>query len=173
MHCPNCGQKTSPELKFCRACGMKLDSVARALSSHLEGEEPETAPGMGGEKKSAGLQNKRVYSLIYIGLAMSFLGPAIAVLGQGVWGAKSAGILIALLGMFSVAIGALPVAARFDRALLRSLGGKEKTPGAGPELIKKSEPVLNLTPADDFEPVASVTESTTRDLDKNKTKVLR
>ncbi|HEV7643636.1 MAG TPA: zinc ribbon domain-containing protein [Pyrinomonadaceae bacterium] len=168
MHCPNCGRKTSSELKFCRACGMKLDSVARAVSSHLEGDEPDVAV----EKKSGRGSDKRFYALVYIGLALSFIGPAIVVLGQGVWGTKSAGILIALLGMFSMAMGALPAAARFDRALLRSLGT------GGPKR-KESAPdhPAELEPGDDFEPVSSavpsVTEGTTRDLDKNKTKVLR
>jgi hypothetical protein len=181
MHCPNCGQKTSPDLKFCRACGMKLDSVARAVSDHLapgEGGETDVAPGIEGEKKSTGSPGKRFYALIYIGLALSFLGPAIVVLGQGVWGTRTAGILMALLGMFSMAMGALPAAARFDRALLRSLGAREpKRRELAPE--RPAE----LEAGDDFEPAASVasvsgpvpsvTEGTTRNLDENKTKVVR
>ncbi len=176
MHCPNCGRKTSPELKFCRACGMKLDSVARAVSSHLEGGEPGMAVDAAVEKKSAGGAGSSFSNLIYIGLALSFIGVVLAVLGQG--GLAKFGALIGVLGVFVMIIGALPAAARFDRALLRSMGSK----GEPKREEKESAPdhPAALGSGDDFEPVesgsrpvSSVTEGTTRNLDENKTKVVR
>lgn len=35
MYCPSCGKATSSELKFCRACGLSLEKVARSLAEQL------------------------------------------------------------------------------------------------------------------------------------------
>ncbi|HLM54599.1 MAG TPA: hypothetical protein VK422_00625, partial [Pyrinomonadaceae bacterium] len=35
MHCPDCGIMTSPEHRFCRACGLSLEPFARLLAEHL------------------------------------------------------------------------------------------------------------------------------------------
>jgi hypothetical protein len=146
---------------------MKLDSVARAVSSHLSPDEAdEFAPDTALEKKSAEGPGNRFYS-IYLGLALSFIGVAMAVLGQGMW-AKS-GALIGVLGVFVMMIGALPAAARFDRALLRSMGKKGEPKR---EELAPDHPA-ELSSGDDFEPVPSVTEATTRNLDGKKTKVVR
>ncbi len=143
---------------------MKLDSVARAVNSHLTADEADESDAAV-EEKSAGGPGNRFYS-IYIGLALSFIGVVLAVLGQG--GLAKFGALIGVLGVFVMMIGALPAAAKFDRALLRSMGkGETKRK----ELVPDSP--AELAPGDDFQPAASVTEVTTRNLDENKTKVVR
>jgi hypothetical protein len=152
---------------------MKLDSVARALSDHLTADGPKAAPEAAVEKKSTGSSGNRFFSSVYIGILLIFIGAAVGIFGQGMWGAKAATALITLLGVFITALGFLPMAARFDRSLLRSMGTGQEPKRRGSIPDRSAE----LRSGDDFEPVPgvtpSVTEGTTRNLDKNETKVLR
>ncbi|HET6975132.1 MAG TPA: zinc ribbon domain-containing protein [Pyrinomonadaceae bacterium] len=34
MHCPNCGKSAEKEQQFCRACGMRLDTVGKLVAQH-------------------------------------------------------------------------------------------------------------------------------------------
>jgi hypothetical protein len=38
MFCPNCGNKTSEEQRFCRSCGLALEKIAQSLSEQLPTE---------------------------------------------------------------------------------------------------------------------------------------
>ena len=39
MYCPNCGQATSTEQKFCRSCGLSLEKAAQSLVEQLPAVE--------------------------------------------------------------------------------------------------------------------------------------
>ena len=143
---------------------MKLDSVARAVNEHLTTDELYAEI----EKKSKGASGNRFFNQVFLGILIMFIGIVIGVAGQGMWGAKTAAVILALLGMLIMAYRFLPAAVRYDRDLLRSADK-----AAGKKEMRKAEPELNLPSADDFTHVPSVTEETTRNLDKNKTKVLR
>ena len=39
MYCPNCGNQSTSELKFCRNCGMNLEASAESLVRQMEGGE--------------------------------------------------------------------------------------------------------------------------------------
>ena len=39
MYCPNCGQATSIEQKFCRSCGLSLEKAAQSLVEQLPAAE--------------------------------------------------------------------------------------------------------------------------------------
>ncbi len=171
MHCPNCGQQTSADLKFCRSCGMKLDSVVRAVNEHFTTEEPAEIEKT--TETSERPSGSRFFSRVFIGFILIFIGVVIGVAGQGMWGAKTAAVIISLLGMLISASSFLAAGARYDRELFRS-AGREADRASGRTEMRKAEPELELPPrGDDFPPVPSVTEGTTRNLDKNKTKVLR
>ena len=42
MYCPNCGQATSTEQKFCRSCGLSLEKAAQSLVEQLPAVELNT-----------------------------------------------------------------------------------------------------------------------------------
>jgi len=39
MHCPSCGTDTTLEQRFCRSCGMDLETVSKLVAAH---SSPET-----------------------------------------------------------------------------------------------------------------------------------
>jgi hypothetical protein len=39
MYCPNCGQATSIEQKFCRSCGLSLEKAAQSVVEQLPAVE--------------------------------------------------------------------------------------------------------------------------------------
>jgi hypothetical protein len=156
---------------------MKLDSVARAVDEHLSVEavdESYTAA----EKKSERPRSNRFFNMVFLGIVLTFIGIVIGVAGQGIWGAKTAAVILSLFGMLMAAYGFLPAAARYDRELLRSIG-KAAGEEPGNKEMPKPERQVELPSGDDFEPVskaapvASITEGTTRNLDEEKIKVSR
>ena len=162
MHCPNCGQKITSDLKFCRACGMKLNSVVKAVNEHLGG-----GPGLPAERPSERAMVARLGRSLFYGVVVMFIGVAISVVGKENSSVKTIGVLTALLGVFLMMYAVISPMMRAGTLPRRA---KKKD-------LPEQAPQLELEPGDDFEPaaavVASVTEGTTKDLDKNKTKVLR
>jgi len=161
MHCPNCGQKITSDLKFCRACGMKLNSVVKAVNEHLGG-----GGEISTEKTSERAMVARLGRSLFYGVIVLFIGVAISVVGKENSTIKTLGVLTALLGVFLMMYA---VISPMMRAGAASRPAKKKD-------LPEEKPQLELESAEDFEPVgvvASVTEGTTKDLDKNKTKVLR
>lgn len=41
MHCPNCGKPADLEQQFCRACGMRLETVGKLVAEHTSISLPE------------------------------------------------------------------------------------------------------------------------------------
>lgn len=161
MHCPNCGQQTSSEVKFCRACGLKLDSVVRAVGEHNIAD-----PTKAGKERNTGANNS-FFNPLLLGIVILFIGITTFIAGQGLWGATTVATVLTLLGLLITGYNFIPMAARYDRQLLKSRQNGEKRE------IEKIEPKPSLPEGEDFNPVSSITEGTTRDLDKNRTKVLR
>jgi hypothetical protein len=161
MHCPNCGQKITSDLKFCRACGMKLNSVVRAVNEHLGGGGELPA-----ERPSERVMVARLGRSLFYGVVVMFIGVAISVVGKENSTVKTIGVLTALLGVFLMMYAVISPMMRVGM-IPRSSKKKE---------LPEQAPQLELKPGDDFEAadiVASVTEGTTKDLDKNKTKVFK
>jgi hypothetical protein len=162
MHCPNCGQQLSSDLKFCRSCGMKLDSVVKAVNEHLslDGSEPPA-------KNSDRTRLNRMARGMLIGVFVVVIGALTTSLGKGVWAFEKVGVFLAFVGLMLM----------FYSVISPMLGPGGITGRVKKKKLAEPETQLNLNSADSFEPVSSVTEGTTRDLakdpDGNKTKVLR
>ena len=45
MYCPNCGQSNEIEQRFCRRCGLNLETVSESLSTQLMGGAVEPVDG--------------------------------------------------------------------------------------------------------------------------------
>src|SRR5687767_9848872 len=118
MLCPNCGTRTTTEHKFCRACGMNLEPVSKALAEHL-------APGGAARSTSARATERgsmrRITTGLVAGFTLTLLGLLFMTMFPGK-GPRTVGLLVALVGL----VGAL----LFVLSPLRSTGdgGAEPAP---------------------------------------------
>ena len=71
MHCPSCGAETTLEQRFCRSCGMDLETVSKLVAAH---SSPETLKL---EKSLTDKANRqRMYQSLKWGMICFILGMA-------------------------------------------------------------------------------------------------
>lgn len=167
MHCPNCGHAISSELKFCRSCGVKLSAAAIEFSEQVS-DKPETADARSYFKLA------QFVAFWTIGIVSLIIGSLILANTTPGTPGSHLSLLLAALGLITAVVGGIIVpfvrAIRKKRPTVKSNTIKAVAEIATPVSVDKA-PLLES--GDDFRPVASVTESTTRELDKGKTKVFR
>jgi zinc ribbon protein len=71
MHCPTCGAETSLEQRFCRSCGMDLETVSKLVAAHSSPETLKLEKSL--TKKAA---QKRMYQSFKWGMICFILGSA-------------------------------------------------------------------------------------------------
>ena len=71
MHCPSCGAETTLEQRFCRGCGMDLETVSKLVAAH---SSPETLKLEKSLTEKANRQ--RMYQSFKWGLICFILGMA-------------------------------------------------------------------------------------------------
>lgn len=67
MYCPNCGNKTSADQKFCRSCGLALEKVASALSEQLPNSLSENLHEKAERLEKLGVAALSVFGLTILG----------------------------------------------------------------------------------------------------------
>jgi zinc-ribbon domain len=175
MYCPRCAAQNLDDVKFCRACGTNLETVALALSDqhHLtwlskdEDEEAETAnswlekrsEGMNGIIKGIGLMGASL--LIGVALGLFSNAPDWIIIWAALAGWMACWGFISLVS----GIGAL-IESRF---LLRQLG-QTASGTAAPTVQPLSSADSRLLPdaldSPELSPPPSITEQTTKPLNK-------
>ena len=152
MYCPNCGQKTSTDQKFCRACGLGLEKIVQSLGEQVPArlDEPLLA------------RKERLEKLGVAALSVFGLGVLVILLYAASQKLITTGNLISLLPLLGLVImcgAGLGSVILF--ALARELGeqaGKRQLPSSTTE---KSSSTRELLPEGRLEPVPTVTERTT------------
>lgn len=151
MYCPNCGKENSIEQKFCRNCGMNLESTAAALAEQRAGGAIEAS-----DRRLELFGNIAFGGLITVGL-VAVAGMIYTVVekfiltGQGI----VFGIVISLLLIFAV-LGIAYVVLNEVRKEKRA-----KHIAQSDDLGALNENRVGLLDTGDFEPVPSVVEDTT------------
>jgi hypothetical protein len=148
MHCPGCGKQTSMEQKFCRACGMNLETIAIAMGAQGYTSVQDEA------RLAAG---RRMMRWMTWGVIITFAGMFLGIAGKKLIHddfISGIGALIAVAGIFLICIGSLATLAPRRKSRQATT---EPTP-AKPTLP------LELPP----ESIRSVTESTTKLLEVEK-----
>ncbi len=151
MYCPNCGQATSAELKFCRSCGLSLEKAAQSLVEQL----PEVEPN-----KHLRERQRRVERLLYIlggsaalvfvvSLFWTVINKIIIGKGQVLGGLVFFGFILAFI-LFALLM-------LYRESLLKASGKRLSTPATLPQ----SEHTARLLSESHVEPIPSVTERTT------------
>lgn len=165
MYCPNCGNQAAAEQKFCRSCGIGLQTIGQALTNELVAAK--LAPPPDESVTNAESREKRFERR---GKMVGMLGLAMLMLMIG-----SLFVFIPLNKFFGVSFAAL----NFIAPLVMSIAIPLLFVGFGliiyPRLVKElfprsspsapalppAETTTKLSPARQPEPLTSIAESTT------------
>ena len=154
MHCPSCGAETTLEQRFCRSCGMDLETVSKLVVAHSSPETLKVEKSL--TKKAA---QRRMYQSFKWSVIFFILGMASLAATKTLGFAKVYNLgplFLVFLGMGLMLFGAL--SPMRDRASsLRSLPG----PGSTSEL-PEVETTKELPSARVPVSVPSITERTTQ-----------
>lgn len=150
MYCPDCGKENNQGERFCRTCGLSLETIVRAINQ--EGVPEASKPGPPVLSRAYAVwQNPFVY-----GLSLVFLGLILQIIAEKVFGSTKAsdiGTIISLLGVGLIGFKGVMLAVMPPRR-----GVDSNAPRHADSTSKLSRLLLDPQPA-------SVTESTTRQLD--------
>ncbi len=175
MYCPRCAAQNLDDVKFCRACGTNLETVALALSdqhhparlSRDKDEEPETEQswldkrreGMDGIVKGTGLMGASL--LIGIALGLFSNAPDWIIIWAALAGWMACWGFISLVS----GIGAL-AESRFLRRQLGQTTNGDTTPTAQTLSSAAQRMLHDALDVPKPSPPPSVTENTTKPLNK-------
>ena len=164
MFCPSCGAETSEELRFCRACGMALEPVTRLIADRrlgIESGQPE-APA----KRSPLTWERRVERAgrVMTGagvLAFCLMMVSLVPLGMAHFKATDSIVLWTVEILTIVLFGGVCL-----MNLPRIVRGIQSKRVPQPASIGRAEATKELASAPSHESRPSVTEATTRSLDR-------
>jgi hypothetical protein len=150
MYCPNCGKTNSVEQKFCRSCGLGLESVVQSLAEQL--------PSTNTDKNLSERQRKVELWAMILGASMISL-LVLAVLAYIIYQLfvlqddllPGLGVMVLIVGFLAFFL-LLAYREYLARASKRTLPQPASLPAP-----KTGE----LLPEPSFEPILSVTERTT------------
>jgi hypothetical protein len=151
MYCPNCGTKTSIEQNFCRACGLSLEKTALSLSEQLPTKLDQSLQAQKERLEKYGVAAVSVFGLGFLGFVLYLIIQKIMVKGDLLTVFGMLGFLIMVVcGLVAVFLfaKAKDVGEKSSKGQQKNLAGDHQTK----ELLLEGH----------FEPVPTVTESTTK-----------
>src|ERR1700730_13300842 len=151
MYCPNCGKENPEARRFCRSCGLSLQTIAPALAGGSPTPSVDESSVEPGGRRQAAWQTPLIYALLLIifGVIMGAVGER-ALRSQT---AHDIGIIIALMG-----VGLLGL-----KGVMLIVAPPPPLPPAKREM--QVEHTSELRPTLLAAEPPSVTENTTRELD--------
>ena len=152
MYCPNCGNQSSQEQKFCRSCGMDLQSVTQAVATHLSPNSLPESQGDVMDKHEWARMWKRSWGL---GFAIMFIGIFLLGIGRKIIHDE----IVALIGVLILLIGIWPLLYPFFSMLQVKEGTSRQAPR--PIALPSNPVTTNPLPERQAESVLSITERTT------------
>ena len=153
MFCPSCGAKNSTEQRFCRNCGMNLEPAAKSL---LEQYPAGTYPDLDRREQRIETFGQIAFTGFMIVIGLAVLGLIYVILDKMVFSGDNALAGILLLNLIIFAMLTLAwVVFREDLKEKRMKAARSRPelemPAATRQLLEEKE----------FEPIPTVTESTT------------
>jgi len=163
MYCPNCGTETQPDKKFCRACGMDLNLIVRAMTGSLPIFEPTQLPTESPRRK--------MVKMGFITFGGGILLAALLAIFSEVVSQMSHGFSNVLQNL--TPIGGLVVLLGFGMMIYSLFLPKAQVarPFVMPEALPQPPPRVQLPQENYRQPISSVTESTTRLFDETDARV--
>jgi hypothetical protein len=154
MYCPNCGNKSSTEQKFCRSCGLGLEKVTETLAAQLPMKSGENLLEQKNRLEQWGVAALSVFGLGVLVLFVYGIGYKL-MLSQGkVWGGLA---LLGLLVMLSCGLLSVYLFARAKEVEQ----GKINRRIIQTDELNQHEMTTELMAAGGLEHIHSVTERTT------------
>jgi len=150
MYCPNCGKENSEQQKFCRSCGLSLQTISEALGAELSGGD-EKVPVEPVRLDFKGWQNPLIYAI-----SLLVLGLVLAITGKNIFGDPA----VADIGGVIAVIGAILIGVK-GMQLIAAQSKQLRGPGTSQKRVPASNPQPGMLAA---EP-PSITEHTTKHLD--------
>lgn len=153
MFCPNCGSKNATEQKFCRTCGLNLESSARSL---VEQMPPARSASL--TKREQAIEKFGTVAFTGLGLVLltGVLGLLYYIFMLNIWNGRN--IPLGIMLMLLVVFGAM--ALTYIYMVASEDGKKMGFNPAMPREIDKGADTGKLIEEGNFEP-ASVVERTT------------
>lgn len=163
MYCPNCGTETQADKKFCRACGMDLTLIVRAMTGALPIFEPAQLPTESPRRKMVKMGFITFGGGILLAALLAIFSEVVSQMSQGfshvLQNLSPIGGLVVLLGLgmmiYSLFLPKAPVVQPFLM----------------PEALPQPPPRAQLPPESYRQPISSVTESTTRLFEETEARV--
>ena len=149
MYCPNCSKENATEQRFCRFCGMALQTVAKELAEHVGAENSERQI----VKPNDGVTLRRMVNMLLCGVVALVAGMAVLAVGKGNDTLGLVGLLLVLGGALLAFYGVISPL----RAAALASGSAPQKAKPRTELDAKGTKCLP-------EAMPSVTELTTRSL---------
>jgi zinc ribbon protein len=153
MFCPNCGNKTSTEQKFCRSCGLALEKIALSLGEQLPERLDQSLVARQERLQKLGLGALGVFAVCILSFLLYAVGQKLL---------TSQGSLLTILAMVGLVImlgcGLLSVILFARAEELKEQANKRQLQANANELAGSTKELL---PEGRFEPVPTVTERTT------------
>ena len=154
MHCPSCGAETTIDQRFCRSCGMDLETVSKLVAAHSSPEALKLEKAL--SKKS---NQRRMYQSMKFGLSMFILGMALLFITKTLEFPKSFNLVGGLFLFLAMGLMVYSVLTPMRDGGSRS----RKLPASGKTSeLPEAETTKELPAARVPVPVASVTERTTQ-----------
>lgn len=149
MYCPNCGKTSAKDQKFCRTCGLRLQVISQALAEELTASGVEDCSIKSGQGFS-----KWDYRLLIGGFILMMAGALVGIVGKKIIFDSTIAGVGALYALIGIAVMCFP--------FLRMFAPKKRRPVPAPESKADSEAEARAL----REPMSSVTEHTTRQLEE-------
>ena len=152
MHCPNCGTPALAEQKFCRSCGLGLQTVSEIVAAHRPGEksdEPLAEPIHRDQARQIKMW-KRMWAG---GFALMFIGIILSLVGRKIVQDE---IIVAIGAVISI-LGFWPLLYPFFSMFQAEEPARAGT--ARPTVTPT--PAANQWPEAHLQPAVSITEETT------------
>src|SRR6185295_6793008 len=154
MHCPSCGTDTTLDQRFCRSCGMGLETVSKLVAEHSSPEMLKVEKSLSKKASQQRMYNSLKWGMMafILGMAMIFLVKTLG-LGKG-FNLVGGFFLFLAMGWMCYAV----LSPMRDRsAASRAFPRPRRT-----EELPQMANTMELPPARVPVPAASITERTTQ-----------
>ena len=143
LFCPNCGSENSEEQRFCRKCGLHLQTIAQVVAHQLNASRTQQALTSVAESRTI-WHNPLIYGLMFLvlGIVVSAIGKSGLVNVQGI---IDVGTILSMLGVVFFVIKGIFVFQHLRFSHLPPEMKKADTTKELPHLLEEKEQPPSIT----------------------------